>query len=167
MQACIQWQAVRSWPWHIHTYFFIAHEKAKGQHDTMLRSAWCWLCPGNYCYIKKRKRKKTRVQNTSTGNWTNAHFGQSLRPSSELTQSHSNFSPRLIPLRCSEKRFKHLLASTAIQMYSASCHSGSSLSQPTSRVLQPRRLLPSPSIAPHCFSLLLWSALLSAFTPPA
>lgn len=87
-----------------------------------------------------------------------------LSLSIELTQPHSNFSLRLIPSRCTEKRFKLLFVSTAIQMYSASCHSGFSLSQPSSRALQPRCLTLSPSVSPDCFSLLLWSALLSTST---
>lgn len=45
--------------------------------------------------------------------------------SGELTQPNSNF----IPSRCAMKHYKHLLVSTAIQMYSASCHSGCSLCQ--------------------------------------
>lgn len=73
--------------------------------------------------------------------------------SKELLQPHGNFSLRLIPSRCSKKCFEHLFASTAIQLYSTSCHSSCSLSLPTSRALQPRRLLLSPSIALDCFSL--------------
>lgn len=105
MQVCIQWGPLWSWPWHIHTYFPIVHAKAKGQHDT---------------------RKKAKYINGKL-NWS-SFWTKPPTLFSELTQPHSNFSLRLIPSRCTEKRFKHLFVSTAIQMYSASCHSGSSLS---------------------------------------
>lgn len=70
--------------------------------------------------------------------------------SSELPQPHSNFSLQLIPSRCSKKRFEHLFVSTAIQMYSASCHSGCSVSLPTRASTQALTLTVS-----DCFSLLL------------
>lgn len=40
MQVRIQWGALWSWLWHIHTYFPIAHEKAKGQHDTRKKAKY-------------------------------------------------------------------------------------------------------------------------------
>lgn len=92
------------------------------------------------------------LQNTPTGTELIFILDKASHPlSSELTQPHSNFSLRLIPSRCTKKRFKHLFMSTAIQMYSASCHSGCKLSRPTSGALQPRCLLLSLSIAPDCF----------------
>lgn len=115
------------------------------------------------CFLlhNQKKKKKSVLQNTSTDKLI-LHFGRALPPSLRWADAApQQFQPwaHPPPSRCTEERFKHLFVSTAIQMYSAPCHIGCSLRQPTSRALQPRCLLLSLSIAPDRFSLLLWSAL--------
>lgn len=136
--------------------------QSKELHNVVLRvmSSASW----NFCFffsfkINERK-KKTYAKMHQHKSEVICILAKASHPlSSELTQPHSKFSLRLIPSRCNEKRFKQLFVSTAIQMYSASCHSDCSLSQPTNRALHPGQLLLSLSIALDCFSLLLLSAL--------
>ncbi len=119
----------------------------------------------NYCYLKKMSKKGHHIIHQQETELVFILDKASHPLFSELTQPHSNFSPQLIPSKCTKKRFKHLFVLTAIQMYSASCHTGCSLSQSTSRVLQPRCFLSSLSVALGCFSMLLLSASVCTFTP--